>query len=73
MKKLIGIAAFILASSSLALAQDRGDLRSQHPDARNDRHSVEMHDRAPIAQAKHQVKHRRMVTHHRRIVRDHTK
>lgn len=73
MKKLIGIAALMLAFSPLTHAQGKNDALSRHPDARNDRQSSEMHDRAPVQRARmHHVKHHRVVKHHRKIVHHRT-
>src|ERR1035437_2644715 len=50
------IATLILAFSPLLVhAEDQGDLRSQHPDARNDRPSEMMRDRVPAVRAKQQI------------------
>jgi len=74
MKKIIGIAALIMACSPFAQAQDNGDLLSRHPDARNDRQPAELRD-SPVAMrpsthhVKHHVKHHRVVKHHRRAAR----
>jgi hypothetical protein len=60
MKKLISVTVVIFAFSSLAQAEGQDDLRSQHPDARNDRQVAEMHDKARVSHAsRHLAKHQR--------------
>jgi len=66
MKKLNGIATLILEFSQLAAAQDKNDLLSEHPDARNNRQSAAMHDRAQVVQASKQHIERH---HHRAALR----
>ncbi|NMM38492.1 MAG: hypothetical protein HHJ09_13505 [Glaciimonas sp.] len=82
MKKLLGIAAFILAFSPLAQAQNSGAGLAGHPDARNDRNGASnysmtpthsdrmgakpMHHAKPMHPAKHHPK--RHPKHHRRVV-----
>jgi len=66
MKKLLGIAALILAFSPLAQAQNNSDALSGHPDARNDR-QMESHDRRTVVhhdrkRVKH-VRHAKPVHH----------
>ena len=59
-------ATLILACSPLfAHAEDQGDLRSRHPDARNDGHPEMMRGRAPVIQHREMVKRHRMAKQHR--------
>lgn len=74
MKKLLGIAALILAFSPFAQAQNGGEGLAGHPDARNDRNMVSQ-DRGTMAHhdqdgAKHvrHVKRHHHVKHHRHVV-----
>jgi hypothetical protein len=64
MKKLLGIAAIMLAFSPFAHAQGYPG----HPDARNDRRVEEFNDRRVVVVKKHPVRHvvvkRRVVVHH---------
>jgi hypothetical protein len=63
MKKLLGIAALILAFSPLAQAQNNGAKLSGHPDARNNQDGAK-HMRHV---KHHHVKHH-YVTRHRHVV-----
>ena len=72
MKKLLGIAALILAFSPFAQAQNNNEELSGHPDARNDR-NMESHDRRTVVHhhrktVKHMrhERHVRYTKHHRR-------
>ncbi|MGV8893663.1 MAG: hypothetical protein ACOH2K_12125 [Burkholderiaceae bacterium] len=66
MKKLLGIAALVLAFTPLAQAQNGGDGLAGHPDARNDR-TVEAQGSKTIVHHKHAVaKHVRHVKRHHR-------
>ncbi|PFH09762.1 hypothetical protein BCF11_2164 [Collimonas sp. PA-H2] len=49
MKKLLGVAALLIAFAPFAQAQDSSGVLASHPDARNDRTTVE----AAAAPAKH--------------------
>lgn len=60
MKKLLGIAALILAFSPLAQAQNSGAGLAGHPDARNDR-QMEPHDHGSTT---HRMKHMHHHKHH---------
>ena len=67
MKKLLGIAALVLAFTPFAQAQNNGSGLAGHPDARNDRqpesrgHAVLHH--MPHAMHHHHAKHHHMVHH----------
>jgi Ni/Co efflux regulator RcnB len=68
MKKLLGIAAFILALAPLAQAQDSPAALAGHPDARNDRNvqsekTMVHHDRAGAKHMRHAKRHH--AKHHR--------
>lgn len=61
MKKLLSIAALVLAFTPFAHAQGLAG----HEDARNDRRVEELHDRAVVKHRHHvAVKHMRHVKHH---------
>ncbi|CAN5422749.1 hypothetical protein BH11PSE11_BH11PSE11_01600 [soil metagenome] len=68
MKKILGIAALILAFSPLANAQSKSDLLASHPGARNDRNPSELRERASTRAQRHHVKHR-VTKHPHRIAR----
>lgn len=66
MKKLLGIAALILAFTPFAQAQNGGEGLTGHPDARNDR-PVQSQDSRTTLHHKHDgAKHVRHVKHHHR-------
>ena len=72
MKKLLGIAALILAFTPFAQAQNGAGL-SGHPDARNDRH-MESYDHGRVVHTDHigakhmrHVMHRHHAKHHHHI------
>lgn len=78
MKKLLSIAALILAFSPLVQAQNSGAGLPGHPDARNDRNGASNYSGAPVhndrmgvkpmrhAKPKHHAK--RLPKHHRNVV-----
>ncbi|MFC5474934.1 hypothetical protein [Paraherbaspirillum soli] len=73
MKKLLGIAAIILAFSPLAQAQGN-DALAGHPEARNDRPAAESYEHAPVAHkahkgAKHVAKVKHQVKHHHKAAK----
>jgi uncharacterized low-complexity protein len=55
MKKLLGIAALLFAFAPFAQAQDASDILASHPDARNDRATVEA--AAPAKHGEHRKAH----------------
>lgn len=66
MKKLLGIAALVLAFTPFAQAQNSGERLAGHPDARNDR-TVEAQGSKTTVHHKHAVaKHVHHVKHHHR-------
>lgn len=68
MKKILSIAALILAFSPLAQAQNNGEGLSGHPDARNDR-QMESQDRGNTVH--HRVKHVRHAKQVRHVKHHH--
>jgi hypothetical protein len=71
MKKFIGIAAIIFASSPLLTHADNGDdLLARNPSARNDRHSSELRDTlAQQPTSRHRILHHTSIRHHRKALR----
>ena len=64
MKKLLGIAAFILAFSPFAQAQNGGEGLAGHPDARNDRNMTSQDRGAMVHHEQDGVQHMRHVKRH---------
>jgi len=56
MKKLLGAAALLIAFAPFAHAQDASDILASHPDARNDRTTVEA--AAPAKHVKAKAQHK---------------
>ena len=65
MKKLLGIAALILAFTPFAQAQNNGSGLAGHPEARNDRQS-ESHPHA-VPHHKHHALHHHHAKHHNMV------
>ena len=68
MKKLLAIAAFVMAFAPFAQAQNGGTALAGHPEARNDRSASSINAHAPVHQGLVQVRH---VRHHRHLIRHH--
>lgn len=58
MKKLLGVAALLIAFAPFAQAQDSSGVLASHPDARNDRTAVEAAAAAPAKHVKAKAHHK---------------
>lgn len=66
MKKLLGIAAVLLAFTPFAQAQNMGDPLAGHPDARNDR-SPQSYEGRTVEHKKHHDKKHHAKKHERHV------